>query len=96
MSKAPAVYILASRNKQVLYVGVTSQLVTRIWQHKNDIVSGFSQKYQVHNLVHYEQFDTIAVAIEREKQLKKWRRRWKDQLITDNNPQWLDLYDSLL
>ena len=96
MSKASAVYILASRNKQVLYVGVTSQLVTRIWQHKNNLVSGFSQKYQIHNLVYYEQFDTIAVAIEREKQLKKWRRRWKDQLITDNNPQWLDLYDSLL
>ena len=96
MSKASAVYILASRNKQVLYVGVTSQLVTRIWQHKNNLVSGFSQKYQIHNLVYYEQFDTITVAIEREKQLKKWRRRWKDQLITDNNPQWLDLYDSLL
>ncbi|MCD9470834.1 GIY-YIG nuclease family protein [Photobacterium phosphoreum] len=96
MNKEPAVYILASANKQVLYVGVTSQLVTRVWQHKNNLVSGFPKKYQVHHLVHYEQFDTMLVAIEREKQLKKWCRAWKEQLIIDNNPQWLDLYDSLL
>ncbi|PSU26290.1 endonuclease [Photobacterium phosphoreum] len=96
MSREPAVYILTSELKTVLYIGVTSQLVARIWLHKNDVVSGFSQKYQVHNLVHYELFDSMAVAIEREKQLKKWRRSWKEQLITDNNPQWLDLYYSLL
>ncbi|SJZ76149.1 GIY-YIG nuclease family protein [Photobacterium toruni] len=96
MNKEPVVYILASHNKQVLYVGVTSQLVTRIWQHKNNIVRGFTQKYQVHSLVYYERFDSMTTAIKREKQLKKWRRSWKEQLIKDNNPQWLDLYDSLL
>ncbi|PTB30989.1 GIY-YIG nuclease family protein [Photobacterium phosphoreum] len=96
MSKQPAIYILTSQMKTVLYIGVTSQLVPRIWLHKNDVASGFSQKYQVHNLVHYELFDTMYAAIEREKQLKKWRRLWKEQLITENNPQWLDLYDTLL
>ena len=96
MNKKPVVYILASANKRVLYVGVTSQLVTRIWQHRNNLVGGFSHKYQVYNLVHYEQFDSMTTAIKREKQLKKWRRTWKEQLIKENNPQWLDLYDSLL
>ena len=96
MNKEPAVYILTSELKTVLYIGVTSQLVARIWLHKNDVVVGFSQKYQVHNLVHYEVFDTMHAAFAREKQLKKWRRSWKEQLITENNPQWLDLYNSLL
>ncbi|MCD9547773.1 GIY-YIG nuclease family protein [Photobacterium carnosum] len=96
MSREPTVYILTSELKTVLYIGVTSQLVARIWLHKNNVVVGFSQKYQVHNLVHYEVFDTMHAAIAREKQLKKWRRSWKEQLITENNPQWLDLYDSLL
>ena len=75
MSREPAVYILTSELKTVLYIGVTSQLVARIWLHKNNVVVGFLQKYQVH----YEVFDTMHAAIAREKQLKKWRRSWKEQ-----------------
>ena len=94
--KVPCVYILASQKNGTLYIGVTSDLVARIYQHKNDLVEGFTKKYHVHLLVWYEVHETITEAISREKQLKKWRRIWKIELIEQDNPQWNDLYDSLL
>ena len=75
--KQPAVYILASRRNGTLYIGVTSNLVQRVWQHKQDLVEGFTKKYQVHTLVYYEQHGDMVTAITREKQLKKWNRAWK-------------------
>jgi len=95
-SKQPAVYILASARNGTLYIGVTSALVQRIWQHRNDAAEGFSKKYGTHALVHFELHATMAQAILREKQLKKWERKWKLELIEKHNPYWRDLYDSLL
>ena len=88
-------YILASRRNGTLYVGVTSDLLKRIYQHKNDLLGGFTTKYRVHSLVYYEQFHNIADAIAREKQLKKWNRKWKLNLIEKVNPQWQDLYNQI-
>lgn len=79
-----------------LYIGVTSDLAKRIWEHKNNIVKGFTEKYQVHKLVYYEVFQRIEDAIKREKQLKRWNRNWKIELIEQQNPQWQDLYSQLL
>ena len=93
--KQPCVYILASRRQGTLYIGVTSDLVQRIWQHRNDLVEGFSRQYRVHRLVHYEQFVDMARAIEREKQLKGWRRAWKIALIEKQNPEWRDLWNQV-
>jgi putative endonuclease len=89
------VYILASIRNGTLYIGVTNDLIRRVYEHKNDFVPGFTNKYGVHRLVHYEQVDDIRSAIEKEKQLKKWSRRWKLQLIESANPYWQDLYDEL-
>ena len=94
-SKDYYVYILASKRNGTLYAGATSDLKKRIFEHKNDLIEGFTKKYGVHNLVHYEQTDNIIGAIEREKQLKKWRRNWKLDLIEKENPEWKDLYDLL-
>jgi len=94
--KQPAVYILASERNGTLYIGVTSAVVQRIWQHRNDAAEGFSKKYRVHALVYFELHTTMAQAILREKQLKKWERKWKLELIEKHNPYWRDLYDSLL
>ncbi len=94
--KQPAVYILASKRNGTLYIGVTSDLVQRVWQHKNDVVEGFTKKYGVHRLVYYELHDDMENAIIREKRLKKWNRAWKLRLIEEMNPNWDDLYDSLL
>jgi putative endonuclease len=94
--KQPAVYILASKRNGTIYIGVTSDLVKRIWQHKNHVVAGFTEKYQVEQLVYFEQFDDMVNAIEREKQLKTWERAWKIKLIEKNNPSWNDLYDAIL
>lgn len=94
--KAGYVYILASKKQGVLYTGVTSDLVKRIWQHKEGVVEGFSEKYHVKSLVHYECFDDIHDAIQREKQLKNWKRDWKINLIERDNPNWADLYSGLL
>ena len=96
MIKQPAVYILASKKNGTLYTGVTSDLVKRIWEHKNDFVKGFTKRYKVHNLVWYELHDNMDVAIEREKNMKEWKRTWKVRLIEESNPQWNDLYDSIL
>ena len=87
-----SVYILASAVAGTLYVGVTSDLVKRIAEHKNGAYSGFTAKYHVHRLVHYEEFGSMELAIEREKKLKKWRREWKIQLIEKTNPKWDDLF----
>src|SRR3972149_3969078 len=89
------VYLLASRRNATLYVGMTNDLVRRVWEHKNDVVEGFTKKYGVHQLVWYETADAPIAAITREKQLKKWKRAWKLQLIEDTNPMWRDLYDDL-
>jgi putative endonuclease len=94
--KQPTVYILASQRNGTLYIGVTSDLVQRVWQHKNDVVEGFTKKYCVHTLVYYELHEDMESAIVREKQLKKWNRAWKLRLIEEMNPNWNDLYDSIL
>lgn len=96
MSKQPAVYILASKKNGTLYIGVTSDLVKRIWQHKNDMVEGFTSRYRVHHLVWYEQHESMESAIEREKRLKEWKRAWKLRLIESSNPEWKDLYPTIL
>ncbi|MDP1697808.1 MAG: GIY-YIG nuclease family protein [Xanthomonadaceae bacterium] len=96
IDKQPAVYILASRRNGTLYVGVTSDLTKRIWQHQNDLAEGFTQRYNVHLLVWYEQHSEIVSAIVREKQIKKWNRAWKLTLIEAKNPQWHDLWPTLL
>ena len=95
MQKQPCVYILASRRNGTLYVGVTSSLRTRVWQHKRDLVPGFSSRYGVHLLVWYELHESMESAIRREKALKEWRRRWKLCLIEGFNPTWRDLYDDI-
>ncbi|MBL4822045.1 MAG: GIY-YIG nuclease family protein [Colwellia sp.] len=96
MTKAPCVYILTNKPNGTLYVGVTSNLVQRIWQHKNHLVDGFTEKYNTSLLVYFEQCDEIVSAISREKQLKKWNRAWKIELIEKMNPQWHDLYLSII
>jgi putative endonuclease len=92
----PAVYILASQRNGTLYIGVTSNLVQRIWQHKNDVVEGFTEKYGVHTLVYFELLDDMPNAITREKQLKKWNRAWKLALIEKQNPTWQDLWPTII
>ena len=94
--KAPCVYIMASKRNGTLYVGVTSDLVQRVWQHKNGCFEGFTRQYRVHRLVWYEVHDCMDTAIGREKALKKWNRRWKIELIEQSNPMWADLYDELV
>lgn len=93
--KQPAVYILASQRNGTLYIGVTSDLVQRVWQHKNDVFEGFTKEYGVHMLVWYELHEDMETAIIREKRLKKWNREWKLRLIEEKNPEWKDLYDSI-
>ncbi len=90
------VYILASRKKGTLYIGVTSDLVKRIYEHKNDLLEGFTRQYKVHNLVYFEITESIESAIAREKKLKKWNREWKIRLIEKSNPEWRDLYAELI
>lgn len=89
------VYIMASRRNGTLYIGVTSNLKKRVWEHKNDLVPGFTSQYQVHTLVYFEALTDIRNAIIREKQMKKWRREWKIELIEKVNLNWRDLYDDL-
>ena len=94
--KKPAVYILASKPRGTLYVGVTSDLVKRGWEHRNGVVDGFTKRYGAHWLVYFEQADSMTAAIEREKQLKRYRRAWKIELIENANPEWRDLWPELL
>ena len=91
----PAVYILASQARGTLYIGVTSNLIQRVWQHKNHVVQGFTHKYGVDKLVWYEQHATMEAAITREKQLKASKRDWKIRLVETRNPDWLDWYGAL-
>jgi putative endonuclease len=92
LDKQPAVYILASQRNGTLYIGVTSDLVKRIGEHKNNLVEGFSKRYGVHQLVWYELHENMESAINREKQIKEWKRKWKLELIEDTNRNWQDLY----
>ena len=89
------VYILCSKRNGTLYIGVTSDLIKRIYEHKNDLVDGFTKKYGIHRLVWYETHDSAESAITREKQMKKWKRAWKLKLIEQNNPKWNDLYENI-
>ena len=86
------VYILASKKNGVLYTGVTNNLLRRVYEHKHNLCSGFTREYNVHKLVHFEQTDDIYAAIQREKQLKRWKREWKVKLIEETNKDWNDLY----
>ena len=90
------VYILASQRNGTLYVGVTNDLLRRVYEHKNGLADGFTKKYGVHFLVHFEATESIEAAIAREKQLKNWKREWKIALIEKDNPHWQDLYPGLL
>jgi len=87
--------MLASSKNRTIYTGVTSNIVKRVWEHKNDAVEAFTKRYGVHTLVWYELHETIESAITREKAIKGWKRKWKLELIEKENPQWNDLYDSL-
>ena len=93
--KRACVYILASKRNGTLYVGVTSDIARRVWEHKSGAVVGFTQKYAVHLLVYAEFHETVPDAILREKQIKKWRRKWKLELIERDNPEWRDLYSEI-
>ena len=95
MQKRFTIYILASKRNGTLYIGVTSDLAKRVWEHKNHFVEGFTRKYGVDRLVYYETHETAESAIAREKKLKKWNRAWKIRLIEKDNPNWHDLYEKL-
>ena len=96
LEKQPAVYLLASKRNGTLYVGVTSDLIKRVWEHKNDLVEGFTKRYGVHRLVWYEIHNSMESAIKREKSIKGWKRAWKLELIESGNPDWEDLYYTII
>ena len=96
MERLPCVYILTNQQNGTLYIGVTSDLSKRIWQHKNKFVKGFTQKYGLDRLVWYEVHETMLSAIEREKAMKFWKRNWKINAIEVVNPDWRDLYEELV
>ena len=96
MAKQFYVYILASKPNGTLYTGVTSNLIQRVWQHKHDVIQGFTRKYNVKTLVYYEVHENAESALKREKRIKRWRRAWKLGLIEDSNPEWRDLYEDIL
>ena len=89
------IYILSNYKRGVLYVGVTNDLIRRIYEHRNSLVDGFTKKYHTNKLVYYESYRDINNAISREKQIKKWLRQWKIELIEQTNPDWVDLYETL-
>jgi len=90
------VYVLASKKDGVLYIGITNNLRRRIYEHKNNLIEGFTKKYFVHKLVYFEETNEVDTAIQREKQLKKWKRSWKIELIEKSNPEWKDLYSEMI
>lgn len=96
MDKQPAVYILATKFHGTMYVGVTSQLIQRIWQHKEHVVDGFTKRYGITRLVWFEMHEAVEGAITREKQIKKWKRDWKVRLIEKQNPRWDDLFERIV
>ena len=95
LTKQYFVYILASRKNGTLYIGITNDLLKRVYEHKNNLADGFTKKYSIHNLVYYEIHTDASSAITREKQLKKWNRQWKIELIEKTNSDWKDLYNNL-
>ena len=95
-NKTYYVYIMASKRNGTLYIGVTNDLIRRVYEHKNSGVEGFTKKYCVHKLVYWEQLDNVESAIQREKQLKRWNRQWKIALIEKENSNWQDMYEQLL
>ena len=95
MTKSYYVYILASKQNGTLYIGVTNDLERRLYEHKNNLVDGFTKRYRVYNLVYYESVNDINAALQREKQLKRWTRKWKMELIEKENPEWSDLAKNL-
>lgn len=90
------VYITASKKDGVLYIGVTGDLIKRVWEHKNNVVAGFTKKYFVHRLVYFEATSDVKSAIQRETQLKRWKRSWKIKLFEKDNPNWEDLYPKII
>ncbi|MGA2782429.1 MAG: GIY-YIG nuclease family protein [Smithella sp.] len=90
------VYILANKKNGTLYIGVTNDLVKRIYEHKQNLTDGFTKEHNIHDLVYYEHHNKVEEAILREKQMKKWNRKWKIRLIEEKNPEWKDLYDEIL
>ena len=90
------VYIMASKRNGTLYIGVTNDLIRRVYEHKNNLVEGFTNKFRVHKFVYWEQSENVDSALQREKQLKKWNRQWKLALIEEHNASWQDLYEQLL
>jgi len=96
VSRQPAVYILSGKRNGTLYIGLTSDLVKRVWEYKNNLVEGFTKRYNLHQLVWYELHESMESAISREKRLKEWKRSWKLNLIESTNPDWHDLYDSIV
>jgi putative endonuclease len=95
MERHPCVYMLASKRNGTLYTGVTSNLLKRVWEHKNNLVESYTSKYGVHTLVWYELHDTMESAIQREKAIKNWKRIWKLEVIEKLNSNWHDLYSDL-
>ncbi len=95
MEKRFYIYILASKPHGAVYIGVTSDLARRVWEHKQGFVEGFTKRYWIKRLVYFEELTTAEAAIEREKRLKRWRRAWKDELIETQNPEWRDLYNEI-
>ena len=93
--KQPCVYIMANKPNGTLYTGVTGNLIKRVWEHKNNLVEGFTKRYDVHQLVYFEQHEDMVSAITREKRIKKWDRAWKIRIIEKQNPEWKDLYYAL-
>jgi len=89
------VYILASSNDRALYVGMTNDLIRRVYEHREGLIDGFTQKYNIKKLVYFESHDTALAAIQREKNIKHWSREWKVELIAKNNPDWRDLYSEI-
>lgn len=96
MEKKYYIYILASKRNGTLYVGVTSDIIKRVWQHKEKMIDGFTKRYVVDKLVYFEQFDDPEHAIKREKRIKKYPRKWKLNLIEKHNPNWMDFYNRLV
>lgn len=96
MKKTYYVYILSSRRNGTLYIGVTNDLERRLYEHRNNLIEGFSKRYKIHHLVYYESAEDVHAALQREKQFKRWTRKWKIELIEKVNPEWRDLADDLM
>jgi putative endonuclease len=96
MAKTYYVYILASKRNGTLYIGVTNDLERRLYEHRNNLIDGFTRRYRVHHLVYFESVNNIHAALQREKQLKRWTRKWKMDLIEKENPEWYDLAENFV